>query len=67
MNWKLPSQLRWRATMLASLKADDFWDFDMRQVADELCEAAAEIELSHKIITGEPVYVPIEEGDRANG
>ena len=36
-------------------------------LADILEEAAKELELSRAIITGEPVYAGIEEGDRANG
>jgi hypothetical protein len=59
MNWKLPGQLIW----LAKLLRDD-GSPDLASVVEE---AAKEIELSRKIITGEPVYVPIEEGDRANG
>jgi hypothetical protein len=59
MNWKLPGQLIW----LAKLLRDD----GSRELAEIAEEAAKEIELSRKIITGEPVYVPIEEGDQANG
>jgi hypothetical protein len=59
MNWKLPGQLIW----LAKLLRDD----GSRELAEIAEEAAKEIELSRKIITGEPVYTTIEEGDRANG
>jgi hypothetical protein len=59
MNWKLPGQLAWLAQLLRDDGSPD--------LADIAAEAAKEIELSRKIITGEPVYVPIEEGDRANG
>jgi hypothetical protein len=59
MNWKLPRQLLW----MAGLLRDDGYA-DLAEIAEE---AAKELELSRKIITGEPVYVPIEEGDRANG
>jgi hypothetical protein len=60
MNWRLPNQLRWAARVLREDSGND-------GLADILEEAAKEIELSRKIITGEPVYEPIEEGDRANG
>jgi hypothetical protein len=59
MNWKLPGQLQW----LAQLLRDD----GSADLADIALQAAKEIELSRKIITGEPVYAGIEEGDRANG
>lgn len=59
MNWKLPTQLRWMACNLRRL--------DAYREAD-ICEAAAkELELSRKIIMHDPVELPIEEGDRANG
>jgi hypothetical protein len=57
MNWKLPGQLAWLAQLLRDDGSPD--------LADIAAEAAREIELSRKIITGEPVYVPIEEGDQA--
>jgi hypothetical protein len=60
MNWKLPGQLRLAARVLREDRGND-------GLADILEEAAKELELSRAIITGSPVYEPIEEGDRANG
>lgn len=59
MNWKLPSQLRWLAMTLR----DDGYD----ERADICEQAAREIETDRMIIMRDPVELPIEEGDRANG
>jgi hypothetical protein len=59
MNWKLPGQLR----RVAQLLRED-GSAELAEIAEE---AAKEIELSRAIITGDPVYLEIEEGDRANG
>jgi hypothetical protein len=59
MNWRLPNQLRWVAQLLREDGSPE-----LAEIAEE---AANELELSRAIITGEPVYEQIEEGDRANG
>jgi FtsZ-binding cell division protein ZapB len=74
MNWKLPNQLRWRATILDTLTVDELSHLDMRDVADELREAAHEIdrlraEVEHLRTPRKqwPIEMESEEGDRANG
>jgi FtsZ-binding cell division protein ZapB len=73
MNWKLPNQLRWRATILDTLTVDELSHLDMRDVADELREAAHEIdrlraEVEHLRTPRKqwPIEMDSEEGDRAN-
>jgi FtsZ-binding cell division protein ZapB len=73
MNWKLPNQLRWRATILDTLTVDELSHLDMRDVADELREAAHEIdrlraEVEHLRTPRKqwPIEMESEEGDRAN-
>ena len=71
MNWKLPKELRWRADLLEELSnipidLEHMLDL-MLDAADQMREAATEIERLRDLWTNRQWPIEIEEGDRANG
>jgi hypothetical protein len=74
MNWKLPTELRWRADWLDDTEPRELGEYDLVVMADQYREAAHEIdrlraEVEHLRTPRKqwPIEMESEEGDRANG